>query len=106
MAGTTRHLIQDIVDNKWLVISEFKLKQEGTNRTFPQRNRIIAGLSDFLFVPQAAYNSWTLITVEDALKINVPVYSCFSHYLDESWQGTNQLIQKGQIKGIYVGKNF
>jgi predicted Rossmann fold nucleotide-binding protein DprA/Smf involved in DNA uptake len=47
-----------------------------------------------------------LITVEDALKINVPVYSCFSHYLDESWQGTNQLIQKGQIKGIYDWKKF
>jgi len=101
-----RKFLAEIVESWGLLLSEFRLNQAGTTWTFPQRNRIIAGLSDFLFVPQAAYNSWTLITVEDALKINVPVYSCFSHYLDESWQGTNQLIQKGQIKGIYDWKKF
>ena len=101
LAWTTRHLINDIVKNDGLVLSEFKLKQPGTNRTFPQRNRIIAGLSDVLFVPQAREKSWTLITVQDAMEINIPVYTCFSSVDDETWNGTNKLIAENKIKGIH-----
>jgi DNA processing protein len=46
-------LIQEIVANGGLVISEFKLFEQPTHYTFPQRNRLIAGLSDFLFLPEA-----------------------------------------------------
>lgn len=99
--GTTRHLVKKIVKNHGLVVSEFKLKQPWTNRTFPQRNRIIAWLSDLLFVPQAHENSWTLITVNDAIDINTNVYSCFSDIEDEFWKGTNKLIAQWKINWIY-----
>jgi DNA processing protein len=98
---TTRHLINEITQNNWLILSEFKLKQEGSTWTFPQRNRIIAGLSDIIFSPQAKEKSWTLITLEDAIKIDIPVYSCFSHIEDEFWKWTNKLISQWKIKGIY-----
>jgi len=101
LTWTTRHLIKNIVENDWLVLSEFKLKQVWTNWTFPQRNRIIAGLSDVVFVPQAREKSWTLITVENALEIDVPVYSCFSSIDNETWIGTNKLINENKINGIY-----
>jgi len=101
LVWTTRHLIKDIVENGGLVLSEFKLKQTWTNWTFPQRNRIIAGLSDILFTPQAREKSWTLITVEDALGINIPVYSCFSSIDDKTWIWTNKLINKNIINWIY-----
>lgn len=101
LAWTTRHLIKNIVQNHGLVLSEFKLKQTWTNWTFPKRNRIIAGLSDVLFVPQAKENSGTLITVEDAMEIKIPIYSCFSSVDDETWKWTNKLITEWKIKWIY-----
>ncbi|MCX6822803.1 MAG: DNA-processing protein DprA [candidate division SR1 bacterium] len=43
LSGRDRELIQEIVTNGGLVISEFRLFQEPQTYTFPQRNRIIAG---------------------------------------------------------------
>ena len=101
LSSTTRHIIKEIVENDWLVLSEFKLKQTWTNWTFPQRNRIIAWLSDILFVPQAMQNSWTLITIEQANKIKIPVYSCFSDIEDLWWKWTNEQIVLWNINWIY-----
>lgn len=99
--GTTRHLLKEITNNGWLVISEFKLKQPWTTRTFPKRNRIIAWISDIVFSPQAKEDSGTLITLEDAIKINVPVYSCFSIVDDDFGKWTNKLINKWLINWIF-----
>lgn len=103
--SASRNFIEKISTN-WLVLSEFKLKQGGTNWTFPQRNRIIAWISDFLFVPQAAEKSWTLITVNKAIEYWINVYSLFSSYSDEFWKGTNKLIAEWKINGIYDFETF
>jgi len=106
LSWTSRHLIKEITNNHWLILSEFKLKQNWTNWTFPQRNRIIAWLSDILFSPQAQENSWTLITLEEAIKINIPVYSCFSSIDDEFGKWTNKLIAERKIYWIYDFQTF
>ncbi|MBO7505138.1 DNA-processing protein DprA [bacterium] len=36
-----------------MILSEFKLDFKPTAWSFPQRNRLIAGLSDALFLPEA-----------------------------------------------------
>ncbi len=95
-----RSLLEKIEKNG-LILSEFRLNQEWTKRTFPQRNRIIAWLSDFLFVPQASEKSWTLITVNKAIEYWIEVYSLFSNYFDEFWKWTNKLISEWKIKWIY-----
>lgn len=69
-----RDLIQKIVSNWWLILSEFKLSQKPQTYTYPQRNRIIAGLSDVLFLPEACKKSWSLITVDFAKKQQKPIY--------------------------------
>lgn len=69
-----RDLIKRIVDKWWLVISEFKLSQEPQTYTYPQRNRIIAGLSDVLVLPEASKKSGSLITVEFSQKLQKPIY--------------------------------
>jgi DNA processing protein len=71
---TQGSLIQQIVAAWWLVLSEFKLKQTPTTYTFPQRNRLIAWLSQILLVPEAGKQSGSLITVDDAIKAWKPVY--------------------------------
>lgn len=98
---TSRHLIKDIVENNGLILSEFKLKQPWTNWTFPQRNRIIAWLSDILFVPQAKENSWTFITIDKAIEYNIPIYSCFSKIDDSNWYWTNKYIKYKKINWIF-----
>jgi DNA processing protein len=106
LASKSRHLIKQIIENNWLVISEFKLKQEWTYWTFPQRNRIIAWLSDFLFVPQWGEKSWTLITINYAIEKQIPVYSCFSKCDDINGEGTNKLISQNKIIWIYNFEKF
>lgn len=74
LASKDREFIRRIVDQGGLVISEFKLSQDPQSYTFPQRNRIIAGLADVLFLPEASKNSGSLITVEFAQKLQKPIY--------------------------------
>jgi DNA processing protein len=45
-----------------------------THYTFPQRNRIVAGLADLVCVPEAREGSGSLITVDFALSMRKPVY--------------------------------
>lgn len=93
LASKDRELIRRIVDQWWLVLSEFKLSQTPQSYTFPQRNRIIAGLADVLFLPEASKNSGSLITVEFAQKLQKPIYgtpnftsSSMSEWLHEQLQ--------------------
>ncbi len=99
--SSDRSLINDIIANNWLILSEFKIKQKPTHYTFPQRNRIIAWISDFLFLPEAWEKSGSLITVDFANKSNVPVYatpnSIYSVY--SSW--INEYIWKWKVNLVY-----
>ena len=58
----------------WLVISEFKFTQQPQTYTFPQRNRIIAALSDVVYLPEASQKSGSLITLEFAQKLGKTIY--------------------------------
>lgn len=57
-------LLQKVIKNWWLILSEYKIFSKPERYTFPQRNRIIAWLSDYLFIPEASNKSWSLITVD------------------------------------------
>lgn len=98
--------IEYIISNWWLVISEFRLFQEPTKYTFPQRNRIIAGLSDFLFLPEAWKNSWSLITVDFACKMKKSVFWTPNSIFVENSQWINRYISEGKIKLIYDIEKF
>ncbi len=70
-----RELLAKIVEAGGLVLSAFKLWFEPTKRSFPQRNKLIAGFSDLLFLPEAREKSWSLITAEFAYEMHKPVFS-------------------------------
>lgn len=72
---TKQSIIDDIISYGGLVISEFKLLSKPSAFTFPQRNRIIAGLSDLLFLPEGSISSGSLITVDFALSAHKPVFA-------------------------------
>lgn len=75
LRGKDRELLQSIIANGGLVISQFKIGFEPTKRSFPARNKLLALLCDMLFLPEAQEKSWSLITTEFAYQYQKPVYS-------------------------------
>lgn len=95
-----RAFIQDVLEHDGLIISEFKLDMVPTHYTFPQRNRIIAGLSDLLFLPEAGKNSGSLITVDFALSMNKDVYGAPARLTDHHSNGLLHYMQQGLVKPV------
>lgn len=78
-----------------LLLSEYPLGYAPNKYTFPQRNRIVSGLSHGVIIIEAAERSGTLITARLAAEQNrevmvVPGSSCSAQY-----RGSHALIQQG-----------
>jgi DNA processing protein len=69
-----RALAANIVATGGCVVSELPPDQPGNVHTFPQRNRIISGLSDATVVVEAPPSSGALITADRALRQGRDVY--------------------------------
>lgn len=70
-----REMASDILDRGGCWLSELPYGIDPEPGTFPQRNRLIAGMSDAVVIPEAGANSGTLITARMALDYNKPVYA-------------------------------
>jgi len=106
-----RNIISSIVDHWWLVISEFKLDFQPTSYSFPQRNRLIAGLSDALFLPQAWLKSGSLITVDFAIDMARPVYWVADNIFSPESAWLNRYISEKKINLVsdfdkFLSKHF
>lgn len=88
-------LIKQIIDFGGCLISEYPPNTYGARFTFPQRNRIVAGLSDALLVIEAPQRSGSLITANYAFSYNKPVFSVPGSIFYENACGTNNLLKRG-----------
>lgn len=77
------------------VVSELKPGTEAAPWTFPQRNRIISGLSRGVVVVEAGIKSGSLITAELALQQGRDVFAVPGPIHSKQSEGTNRLIQNG-----------
>ncbi len=77
------------------VISEYYLGTKNRRTNFPERNRIIAGLSDSIVVIEARKKSGTMITTDKALEQGKDVYVVPGRIGDELSEGCLQLAKHG-----------
>lgn len=91
---SNRFLYQELSKNH-LILSEYPGYVAPLKHNFPKRNRIIAALGQYLVVTQAAMQSGTFITINEALSLNRDIY-CVPYPLNDSnGIGCNYMIQQG-----------
>ncbi|WP_078430704.1 DNA-processing protein DprA [Alkalihalobacterium alkalinitrilicum] len=78
-----------------LLLSEYPPHQKPQRWQFPERNRIISGLSRAILVVEAKEKSGALITADQALEQGREVLAVPGSILEERATGTNLLIQNG-----------
>lgn len=88
-------LARRIVENGGAIISEFPMQYRPDRRTFPMRNRIIAGMSAGTIVVEAGDNSGSLITAACALQQGRPVFAVPGRIDSAQSRGCHALIRDG-----------
>ncbi|MCQ2494959.1 MAG: DNA-processing protein DprA [Lachnospiraceae bacterium] len=87
--------IYDAMKKRGGIISEYYPGTQPLPLNFPQRNRIISGLSDVLLVVEARKKSGTSITVGQALEQGREVFAIPGRVGDTISDGCNLLIKNG-----------
>ncbi|WP_125708649.1 DNA-processing protein DprA [Companilactobacillus zhongbaensis] len=89
--------LQEQIAASGLLLSEYPPGDHPQPWHFPQRNRIIAGLSEKVIITEARQRSGSLITAQMALDANRDVYAIPGPIMSTYSSGTNQLIKEGAI---------
>ena len=103
-----RRLYNAIKENG-AILTEYPPSTEPRGFNFPQRNRIISGLSQGTVVIDAGENSGALITAKTAILQGRDVYAVPSNIDSENSSGTNSLIRDGAqavLCGNDIVKNY
>ncbi len=88
-------LYEKILENDGTIVSEYCLNEKAEKYHFPERNRIISGISEKVLVVEAALNSGTFITVDFALEQGKDVYAIPGGIYAKQSLGCNKLIKEG-----------
>lgn len=88
-------LAQEIVDSGGMLMNEFEPEFKATQWSFPQRNRIMAGMSHATLVIEAEKKSGTLITARLATEYNRDVLALPGSIFNTTSQGPHMLIRLG-----------
>lgn len=87
--------LRERIPESGAVISEFPLGTEPRAWHFPQRNRLIAGLSRGTVVVEAARKSGALITAEHAMELGREVFAVPGPVTSDRSEGTLALLRDG-----------
>ena len=89
-----KRLMDEIIKNG-VVLTEYPPLSKALRHHFPERNRIINGLSRGILVIEAPGRSGSLITAAYAKNSGKDIFSVPGYMADEAWVGSNRLIQRG-----------
>lgn len=87
--------LQEYIGKNHLLLTEYAVGEQPLKFHFPERNRIIAGLSQGVIVSEAKMRSGSLITCERALEEGREVFAIPGNILDGKSDGCHHLIQEG-----------
>lgn len=90
-------LAKEIVNKGGCLISEYPPETQATKFTFPDRNRIISGLSLGVLVVEAKFKSGALITSRYAKQQNKKVFATQGNIYSLNSKGPHELIKNGAI---------
>ena len=93
--ASNRRLYEEITEKGGGILSVFPPGTAPLKQHFPERNRIVAGLSDLVLVVEARQKSGTWITVDMALEQGKNVYAVPGRLTDRLNDGCNLLIRQG-----------
>ena len=97
--------LQEYLSKNHLILSEYAAGEKALKFHFPERNRIIAGLSVGVVVVEAKLRSGSLITAERAMEEGRDVFAIPGNILDGMSDGCHHLIQQG-AKLVFSAKDI
>jgi DNA processing protein len=89
-----KELFERITENGAL-ITEYPFGVQGNTWHFPERNRVIVGLSDRLVIVEAPVDSGAMISARLALEAGIEIWSVPGQITDKAAMGTNKLLRDG-----------
>jgi len=89
------NLAKEIIEKGGALISEFEPNFKATPWGFPQRNRVMAGMSQAVLIIEAGEKSGTLITARLATDYNRDVFVVPASIFAEGSSGSNKLMRLG-----------
>ncbi|GFH42141.1 DNA processing protein DprA [Lactococcus hodotermopsidis] len=96
--------LQDYIAKNQLILTEYGPTEKALKYHFPDRNRIIAGLSRGVLVTEAKLRSGSLITCERAMEEGRDVFAIPGNIVDGLSDGCHHLIQEG-AKLVFHGRD-
>ena len=88
-------IAKEIIEKGGAIITEYPLGTKPQRKNFPERNRIVSGISKGVIVVEAKEKSGTLITVDFALEQGRDVFVVPGNLNSKNSVGTNELIKQG-----------
>lgn len=93
--SSNKIIADEILQDGGFILSEYNLGMPVTRGNFPQRNRIISGLSDGVVVVEAAERSGALITADLALEQGKNVFAIPGNINSQMSKGCHKIIKEG-----------
>ena len=90
--------LKDEIERRGTLISEFRKGEVLQKYNFVIRNRIIAAISNLVYIPQSYKSGGSLITAKLAGLYNREIYASPGSIFDKSFEGCNNLIMKNEAK--------
>jgi DNA processing protein len=92
-----RKLAEEITESGGTLMNEFVPDFKATHWSFPQRNRIMAGMSHATLIIEAEKKSGTLITARLAIEYNRDVLTVPGNIFNTTSEGPHMLLRLGAV---------